>query len=184
MSNPAYQQVAKVIVDKAGNLSEAERKALRGLLDGFDGQPQLSFPWYTVTVDYSASVEQMIKAGKFDWFNDDVTSRHFPSNEKGVAEVLVYLVNFNRDISSEDAVKELDRQGLRPATLRELLALGVAQPDLQRNNPIVALGSTWRGSDGLVLVPYLYGSESYRSLGLRWWYGVWRSRWPFAAVRK
>ncbi|KKT48899.1 MAG: hypothetical protein UW41_C0016G0036 [Candidatus Collierbacteria bacterium GW2011_GWC2_44_18] len=137
MSNPAYQQVAKVIVDKAGNLSEAERKALRGLLDGFDGQPQLSFPCYTVTVDYSASVEQMIKAGKFDWFNDDVTSRHFPSNEKGVAEVLVYLVNFNRDISSEDAVKELDRQGLRPATLRELLALGVAQPDLQRNNPIV-----------------------------------------------
>ena len=184
MSNPAYQQVAKVIVDKAGNLSESERKALKGLLDGFDGQPQLPFPCYTVTVDYSASVEQMIKAGKFDWFNDDVTSRHFPSNEKGVAEVLVYLVNFNRDISSEDAVKELDRQGLRPATLRELLALGVAQPDLQRNNPIVALGSRWRDSIGRVLVPYLDGRGSSRFLYLDWWGGGWLSDWRFAAVRK
>jgi hypothetical protein len=184
MSNPAYQQVAKVIVDKAGNLSEAERKALKSLLDGFDEQPQLPFPSYTVMVSYDQNVEQMIKAGKYDWFNDDVTSRHFPSNEKGVAEVLVYLVNFNRDISSEDAVKELDRHGLRPATLKELLALGVAQPDLQRNDPIVALGSSLRDSDGRVRVPCLSGGGSSRRLRLGWWLGVWRSYWRFAAVRK
>lgn len=184
MPKSAYQQVAKVIADKAGDLSESERKALKGLLDGYNDQPQLPFPGYTVAVNYGQTVEQLIKAGKYDWFNDDVTSRNFPSNEKGVAEVLVYLVNFNYDISSEDAVKELDRQGLRPATLKELLALGIAQPDLQRSNPIVALGSVWRDSAGYVRVPGLRGADDYRRLDLSWWRGDWGSYWRFAAVRK
>lgn len=141
-------------------------------------------PSYRVSVNYDQTIEQLVMDGKYDWFSKDVTSGHFPSNEKGVAEVLVYLVNFNRDISSEDAVKELDRQGLRPATLKELLALGIAQPDLQRNNPIVALGSTWRDSIGDVRVPFLGGGGSRRRLYLLWWLGDWPSYWPFAAVQK
>jgi hypothetical protein len=159
-------------------------QAVQTTLIAQQGQPQLPFPNYTISLNYDQTVEQMIKAGKYDWFNDDVTSQHFSSNEKGQAEILVYLISFNRYISSEDAIKELDRQGLRPATLKELLALGVAQPDLQRSNPIVALGSMWPDSSGDVGVPYLSGDESNRSLSLRWWSGDWNSSWQFAAVRK
>lgn len=184
MPNDAnFQCILKVIADKGSTLSDAQRDILAGAIR--QGQPtQLSYPAYKVSVNYDQTVEQFIKAGKYDWFNDDVTSLHFPSNEKDVAGVLVYLVNFNRDISSEDAVRELDRQGLRPATLKELLALGVAQPDLQRNNPIVALGSTWCSSAGNLVVPFLGSSEGGRFLSLIRLGGGWSSSWQFAAVRK
>lgn len=148
------------------------------------GQPQPPFPSYPVNVDYSASVEQLIKVGKYDWFNAEIKAGNFPSSEKGTAQVLVYLVPFTRELSSEDAVRELDHQGLRPATLKELLALGATYPDLQRKALIVALGSNWRDSDGDVFVPRLYSLESDRRLSLRWWRGVWPSHWHFAAVRK
>ena len=184
MPNDAnFQYLLKAIADKGSDLSDFQRDFLAGVIR--QGQPQLLFPYYIVTVDYDQTVEQLIKTGKYDWFNYDLTSLNFPSNEKGVAEVLVYLVNFNRGISSEDAVKELDRQGLRPATLKELLALGVAQPDLQRNKPIVALGSEWRDSVVFVYVPCLVGLEGDRRLDLDWWWGGnWVSEWLFAAVRK
>lgn len=181
MTSP-FQRVAKAIASDLPGLSTSEADTLIGLLR--QGQPQPQFPSYPVNVDYSASVEQLIKNGKYDWFNDDITGRNFPSSEKGTAQVVVYLVNFDHDISSEDAVKELDRQGLRPATLKELLALGSTYPDLQRKDLIVALGSTWRGSDGRVSVPCLGGVGSRRGLRLTWWGGVWGSGWRFAAVRK
>lgn len=145
---------------------------------------KLSYPAYKVVVDYDLTVEQLITAGQYDWFNDDITSRNFPSKEKDVAAVLIYLVNFDYDISSEDVVRKLDRQGLRPATLKELLALGITQPDLQRSNPIFALGSVWRGSSDDVEVPHLYGLDDSRNLDLDWWSGDWPSDWRFAAVRK
>lgn len=181
MTSP-FQRVAKAIASDLPSLSPSEADTLIGLLR--QGQPQPPFPSYPVNVDYSASVEQLIKVGKYDWFNDDIKGGNFPSSEKGTAQVLVYLVNFDRDISSEDAVKELDRQGLRPATLKELLALGATYPDLQRKDLIVALGSTWRGSVGYVRVPCLRGFGSFRDLSLGWWFGGWYSFWRFAAVRK
>src|SRR5258706_720221 len=181
MTSP-FQRVAKAIASDLPSFSASEADTLIGLLR--QGQPQPPFPGYPVNVDYSASLEQLVKAGKYDWFNDDITGRNFPSSEKGTAQVLVYLVNFNRDINSEDVVKELDRQGLRPATLKELLALGASYPDLQRKDLIVALGSTWRDSGGRVRVPCLGGGESNRDLRLFWWDGDWSSYWRFAAVRK
>src|SRR5258706_591723 len=140
MTSP-FQRVAKAIASDLPSFSASEADTLIGLLR--QGQPQPPFPGYPVNVDYSASLEQLVKAGKYDWFNDDITGRNFPSSEKGTAQVLVYLVNFNRDINSEDVVKELDRQGLRPATLKELLALGASYPDLQRKDLIVSSVGNW-----------------------------------------
>lgn len=97
--------------------------------------------------------------------------------------VTIYLVNFSRSISSEDAVKELGRQGLRPATLKELLALDTTCLYLQKDL-IVALGSTWRGSTDHVFVPCLYSDGSRRRRRLVWWGGDWPSAWRFAAVCK
>lgn len=145
----------------------------------------VNFHSYSVIVNYDLTVEQLIKAGgKFNWVNDNITSSHFPSSEKGIAEVLIYLANFTRLIRSGDVIKELDRQGLRPATLKELLALGVARPDLQRIDPIVALGSKWRDSGGRVGVPCLDGDGGCRRLVLALWRGDWDLHWRFVAVRK
>lgn len=145
----------------------------------------LSSSSYSVTVNYNLAVKKLIKAGKFYCVKRGTTSHRFSSNEKGVVEVLVSLVNFNCcNIEYKDALKELDRHGLRPATLKELLTLIVAQPDLH-NDPIVALGSTWRDFYGDTYVPYLYSYGSGRDLDLVTLGNVWFLSSPsFAAVPK
>ncbi|KKT49279.1 MAG: hypothetical protein UW41_C0009G0046 [Candidatus Collierbacteria bacterium GW2011_GWC2_44_18] len=182
-NSASFQKVLQVVSAQFSNLSASDKEALIVVLrQGLE--PQVPFPGYSVNVDYATSVEQMIKAGKYDWFNDDITSGHFPSNEKGKSQMVIYLLNFDGDISSENALQEMNKLGLRPATLKELLALGAQHPNLQRKDVIVALGSTWRGSGGDVNVPYLYGDESGRDLRLSWFAGGWPSLWRFAAVRK
>lgn len=170
-------QLAQKVIESRGNTLAKEVVALiRG--------PQLTFPSYSVAVDYSQTVEELIRSGRYDWVNSDITPRNFPSREKGQAQLDIFLLNFDRNISSEDAIKAMDAQSLRPAILEELLTLGIAFPDLQRQNSIVALGSTWRLPGGSESVPYLYGSGSLRGLSLAWFGGVWAPHWRFAAARK
>ncbi len=142
------------------------------------------FGSYPVTVNYDLTVEQLVKAGKYVWSDGDVTSKNFPSTETGQAEVMIYLVTPRYDISSEDIIQEMDKMdpSLRPATLKELLALGAQYPDLQKQTWIVALGSPW--SDlGMIFVPCL-DDDPARNLSLDWYIMDWDSDWSFACVRK
>jgi hypothetical protein len=139
---------------------------------------------YSVTVDHSRTVEEMVAAGKCDWSNSDISSKHFPSDKKGKVEVNIELVHFNRTMESDEVLRELDKQDLRPATLPELLAFGATYPDKQREFPIVALGSVWRGLDGDRVVACLYGNAGDRGLGLDWFVYGWGDDCRFAAVRK
>lgn len=140
-----------------------------------------SFP---ITVNYSRTLEQMIADGKYDWLNPDINAKNFPTEGKGTAEVDIELVHFNRAMESNKVLKELEKQGLRPATLPELLAFGAKYPEKQREFPIVALGSVWRdfGGEGSVAGLDRDGSERY--LRLRWLGGRWIADDRFAAVRK
>ncbi|HEY4476338.1 MAG TPA: hypothetical protein VI954_02465, partial [Candidatus Paceibacterota bacterium] len=97
----------------------------------------------------------------------------------------VELVQFNRYISTDEALRELDKVGMRPAELHELLAFGEKYPDVQREFPIVALGSVWDDQIGYrCFVPYLHGNGLGRRLFLNWVEGDWREFYRFAAVRK
>ena len=170
-------QLAQKVIESRGNTLAKDIVALiRG--------PQPAFPSYAVHVDYGQTVEQFIRDGRYDWVNSDITSRNFPSSERGNAQIGVFLLNFDHNISSEDAIREMGAQGLRPATLKELLGLGATYPNLQRENPIVALGSTWRYPDGRVGVPDLFRVGSSRNLHLIWFEGGWDPDWRFAAARK
>ena len=169
--------LAQKVIESRGNTLAKEIVALiRG--------PQPAFSSYSVLVDYGQTVEQLIRNGRYDWVNSDINGRNFPSSERGRAQIDIFLLNFDHDISSEDAIREMAKQGLRPATLKELLALGTAFPDLQRENPIVALGSTCRRPDGGLDVPYLTGRASLRFLSLVWFGRDWFPGRRFAAVRK
>jgi hypothetical protein len=142
---------------------------------------------FNLSVDYSRTVQEMINAGNYDWTNSDITAKHFPlpkeHNGKKVP-VSSKLFHFNRAISSEDATSEMDKAGYRPATLAELLALGEAHPELQKEFPIVALGSVWRDADGNRFVPSLNVSGYKRGLDLDWFGYGWRVGCRFLAVRK
>ncbi len=137
-----------------------------------------------LVANYDRSVEDGIKAGKYNWSNSNITSSHFPSEEAGTKEVSIELIYFGRNMETNEVLSELDKMGMRPATLKELLALGEKHPDLQREFPIIALGSVWQVPDGGRGCAYLGGGGSGRGLSLRWIGGGWIDCCRFAAVRK
>lgn len=138
---------------------------------------------YSLTVDYSCSIEDAVKAGNYDWKNRDINSRNFPTKKSGIAEVDVELLHFNRDMSMEEVLAELDKRGLRPAELHELLKLEEKFPNLQRKFPIIALGSVWRSPGGARGCPYLGRVRFKRGLNLTWIGSSWDGC-RFAAIRK
>ena len=169
-------QVAQGWVENA----EALRKVLRSMLVPNTVNSNI----YRLTVNYDQPVADAIAAGKYDWVNSDITQKSFPTNRTGKAEVEIEPVHFNRAVSTKEALAELDKSGLRPAELHELLSLGAEYPELQREFPIIGLGSVWQGSYGFRYCPCLDGGGLRRGLDLSWFEGDWRDVCRFAAVRK
>lgn len=130
------------------------------------------------------SLKDRIARGKYNWVNSDITEEHFPVDIPADYEAEYKLFNFSRSIGSEAAIAEMDKDGFRPATLAELLVIGETQPELQRQFPIIALGSVWRGSVGSRRVPELSLAGGELRLGLGWFGDVWDGRHRFLAVRK
>lgn len=141
----------------------------------------------TLNVDYTKTIEQAIADGQYDWKNGDITSKNFPISPEMAGkkvEVATKLFHFNRDISSDDVISEMNKDGYRPATLMELLVMGFLFPELQRQFPIVAVGSVWRSAGDGRDVPCLRVNGSGRGLNLYWFDGGWGAHYRFLGVRK
>jgi hypothetical protein len=110
---------------------------------------QATLPAFHVTVNYDQTMIEMVAAGKYNWKQADwiyevgrdplFTRRH------GATEVEIVLVHFNREMRSDEAIRELKKMNLRPIEVAELLAFGAAYPEKQVEYPIVALGSMYQG---------------------------------------
>ena len=92
------------------------------------------------------------------------------------------LFHFDRHISSEDVVKEIEKEGYMPANLTELLSY--SKDGWNNEDWIIALGSVAKVS-GDRGVPYLDRDGAGRSLylSLDWWDRGWNGRCRFLAVR-
>ncbi len=132
--------------------------------------------------DYGKLFTDLIVLGNYGYVNNDITPVNFPgeciSGFDGV------LVHFNRDIGSDEAVREMEQMGLRPATMVELLAFGARFPDVQREFPIVELSSSWVGPSGNRYVGYLSSWSDERRVHLDGWARDWYAPYRFLAVRK
>ena len=136
-----------------------------------------------VEVDGTKTIEQLIADGKYDWKNSDVNQKNYPVANITKRTTEIELFHFNRSISSDGTKKEMDKAGFRPATIEELLTLGSSNPELQRQFPIIALGSVCRlGFDRFVA--FLDVGDGGRKLGLDDLAFVWFGSYRFAAVRK
>jgi hypothetical protein len=145
----------------------------------------VSVTLYLLTVDYRKSIEQMAAAGDYDGSTSpNITAQNFPATLKGTARVEVEIVHLNLYASTDEVMAELDRRGLRAATMAELLSFGAKYPDVQREFPIVALGSVWVDSSGYRLCGYLWSDGDGRYCGLDFIGNDWNSRDRFLAVRK
>ena len=139
---------------------------------------------FDITVDYNRSLVEMVKTGRYDWVNHNITAEHFPVKDEGNQELTITLFHFNRSIASGEVFSEMEKQDFRPAKIEELLALGEKYPELQKKFHIVALGSVWRNPNGYRRVPVLSWDGVKRSLGLSWLGRDWSASWRFAALRK
>jgi len=121
------------------------------------------------------SLKKLIEAGKFDYVNPKITEENFPPQEVGTE---FELVHFDRNISSEDAVKELSKDGWRPANAYDLLSW----KDWNGKHTVVALGSVAEVPGGRRVLCLCEGRLG-RGLYLGWWDGVWSADSRFLKVR-
>jgi len=142
-------------------------------------KPRDLFP---VTVNYDLAVEEAIRAGDYQAVHADINAKNFPSTRSGQAAVEIVLVRFEHRMKSENVLQELDKEGLRPAALLELLAFGAKYPDMQRKFSVAGLGSVWQDRKGYRNVPCLYEASEGRYLDLHWWDDGWYSYTRFAAA--
>lgn len=160
----------------------ALRKALRkALVPQVSEQKDEVFP---TKVNYDLSVESLVAQGEYDWANSGINSKHFQTAKKGEAALNLELVHLNQVLTSEEAIAELKKRGLRHAEPHELLSFGVQYPEEQRKYPIVALGSVWQDWLGGRSVAYLRSCADGRSLNLACFDGRWSVRCRFLAVRE
>lgn len=149
---------------------------------------------YVVTVNYGKQLKTLIAAGGYDWVNDyyegltwgdwkepdGETPAQFPS--RGKVETEVVLVHLDRYAETSEVLAELESRGLRPANVAELVSFGIDHPEVQREFPVVELGSIWVGPDGHRYVAYLWSRSDRRYLDLRWYDGQWPPLDRFLAV--
>jgi hypothetical protein len=96
---------------------------------------------YSVSMDYDESVEDLVRSGNYSRVNSEINSPNFPSSETGSAELAMTLVRLGPGTSPSRLTAQEEKQGLRAATIRELLAFGKSYPELQKEISIVGLGS-------------------------------------------
>lgn len=101
------------------------------------------------------------------------------TNPRGKVE----LVHFDRVMPSDEVLAELDKRGLRPASLREMLVWANQKGGWNGKDSVVALASVWRGWDDR-RVPYLWCDAGGRFLFLGWLDRGWYEHCRFAAAKK
>ncbi len=97
-----------------------------------------------ITVDYSRSISDLLKAGKYDAVDPllrSVNEGSFLSSEKEKKEVEFGLFHFGKYMLSAKAVSEMKKAGYHPATTQELLLWGENNSEKYSKHPVFALGS-------------------------------------------
>lgn len=169
----------RLVNDARRQIISAEQ--VQALLEGKDEELGI----FKVTVDYGQTLEQMIKAGKYDcdWVNRDITPERFPISGEGKVERELVLVHLGKAASTDEALVGLNRRGLRPAKIEELLALRAARPEFQKEFLIAALGSYWVSEGGSRVFTYIDG-DGLQYLGWQWDVYNWLETCQFLAVRE
>ncbi len=137
---------------------------------------------YPIRVDYYRSLSGMIGAGSYNYHNEHINQRNFSLNGSGVDENKAALVSFDEPMESDQVLAALSERGLTPAPIEVLLALGEQHPDLQRQFPIIALGSIWENDNGRKDVVCLWGGSQGRRLFLQWYYYNWLPGYRFLVI--
>ena len=129
----------------------------------------------TITVSHK-DLNKQVKDLKFDWVNSD--AKNFKAtNKAGEKEYRVF--HFNKYISSEDAIKEMKKEGFKSADCFDLMAYGKIW---NGKDLVIALGSPWQDVSLVSFVLVLSQNDSERRLSLGSWDGGWYDHCRFLGV--
>ncbi|TAL49202.1 hypothetical protein EPN83_01530 [Patescibacteria group bacterium] len=141
---------------------------------------------FRLAVDWGRTTEEMVRACQYDCANPDITEEHFPRpRTSGVVKGDYKLFHFNRNISSDQAVREIRAEGFELTGAHEILVFREKFPEEQRKFTIVGLGDPlWRRDRyGYRHVVVLRRHEARRSADLTLWEVVWPPLYRFLARR-
>lgn len=122
------------------------------------------------------TLQQLIKAKKFDWVNPKIENNFTAVEVSNDTEYKLF--HFDTFISSEDAIREIEKEGYRPANISELLSW----EDWNEKDWVISLGSVV-GVRGGRIVPVLDEDGSGRYFFLCWFAGGWDADCRFLACK-
>ena len=131
------------------------------------------------------SLSTLMTALNLDWKNDNITEANFPAlpeDEIEYSKKEFKLYNFTKTVSSQHALQVIEKDGFRPATVREQLQW--AKDHWNRKDWITALGQMWLDSIGDHRVSVLDRRGGECKLFLGWFGDDWSSDYQFLTVRK
>ena len=139
----------------------------------------------SITVDPSVTLDQLITQGHYDLVDPWVRQYLTLSVSQGAErKEEAFLFSYDVPVTSDYILTDMESQGFRPATARELLSLSAQHKELQENyTTIVAFGTAVLVHGGR-RVACLFRGASQRGLTLRWYGGGWYRRCRFLAFRK
>lgn len=157
-----------------------DRVKASGYLDtSFDGKGVHTFRMEALSKE--EALEKYKNSGGKTWIWDDLKNK-MPYTTPEVIDKDVIILNFKKNISSEDAIQEMDKLGLRPMTYEELIQFASNNPEYQKQNILVALGSKHDFGGGLQVPVVNWGVED-RDLSAGAW-DDWSNDYRFPSVRK
>lgn len=151
-------------------------KVLLGAKKSVDGVIRL-------IINYGQTLAEMIQTCNFDWVDDEVV-KIFSLSGKGEVPVELKLYHFNRPIERDEAIKLMEADGYEAGLIEDGLAYAKANPDAQRQFPIIMLGSLGVSRSQNRVVPCLGRCYYRRSINLRDVDGQWDDYCRFLARRK
>ncbi len=140
---------------------------------------------YRITVGDGRSTEELVEAGGYAYAHSCVTSDNFPVRPFGRRRSReIVLLEFERDVTSAEALIEAARLDLERPLYEDALYFGIEHPEVQRARPVVFLHDPWFGFFGRRDVLCLWTNAGRRELGLEGFDDPLSQRYRFAFVRK
>jgi hypothetical protein len=143
-----------------------------------------SFSSTVLSIPILPSLSERIIFGQYDNVDPKITEKNFPEKATERYHVEYKLFLFEKNIWRKSGeIAEIKKEGFEPANIHELLQLGGEQPNLQKQFPIIALGSVLDNNHGSRDVPVIDCYNNQRRL-LLYWFGHWHYNCRFLGVRR
>jgi len=153
-------------------------------------------PDITMTVVYESHVVvpqtplgQVIKPADFPIAHQDINENNFPAVSEEFGDKRLVLVQFSHGLGTDMAIQIMHKNGLRPATVRQLVEWESSRWNRDYHRGVVALGNALRLEHSAAVggpewyFPYLGEYAARPMLDLRWSGNGWSADWYFLTER-